>query len=258
MSAVPERGPTPSARGYLRAALRGALGAALLVGAAWGWRQVAGAEALALRTVLVSGVGAQVHPDQLLAVARPRLAAGFLRLDLGALRADLEALPWVASAAVRREWPGTLRIVVREEVPVATWNRAGLLNAAGERFADGTPTAGADLPALSGPAGTEQTVLEASRQMQVVLGAAPARVALSERRAWEVTLADGTRVVLGRREPLQRLARFAAVAAPLVAPEAQHVDYVDMRYANGFAIGWRGPRPTPEREAPRRRERTDV
>lgn len=258
MSATPERHGPARLRGYLRWSLRGALGAALLVGAAWSWQRVASAEALQLRTVLISGSGAQVRPEQLLAVARPRLAAGFLRLDLGALRADLEALPWVASAAVRREWPSTLRIVVREAVPVATWNGTGLLDAAGERFADASPATATGLPALSGPDGSAPAVLEASLQMGRVLGAAPVRVALSERRAWEVTLADGTRVVLGRREPLQRLARFAAIAAPLVAPEAQHVAYVDMRYANGFAIGWRGPRPKPSREAPRRRERTDV
>jgi cell division protein FtsQ len=248
----------PRRRSWLRGTLRGALGAALLVGAAWGWRTLADAEALRIRTVLVVGAGPQVAPAEVLAAARGHAVGGFLRVDLDALRADVEALPWVASATVRREWPGTLRIVVREEAPVATWRGAELLNADGQRFA---PLVGAPdpaLPALAGPEGTERAVLEAAQQMQRVLGAWPAKVELSERRAWEAVLADGTRVVLGRREPLQRLARFAAVAAPLVAPEASHVAYVDMRYANGFAVGWRTPRPQPVREAPRRRERTDV
>ncbi|MCU1426040.1 MAG: hypothetical protein JWL83_40 [Actinomycetia bacterium] len=42
-----------------------------------------------------------------------------LRVDLGAVAARVEQLPWVARARVRRSLPGTLRINITEATPVA-------------------------------------------------------------------------------------------------------------------------------------------
>lgn len=251
--------------GYLRWTLRGALGAGLVITGAWCWNALTTADALRMRTVLLSGDFARVSQDEVFTPLRPHLGHGFLALDLDAVRADVEALPWVAHATVRREWPGTLRVAVVEEIPVATWRGTGLLNDAGERFADAV-AANADLPALAGPEGTAALVLNAYRDMRRALGAElppMVRLELSERRAWEAWFADGTRVLLGRRDALPRLARYARVAAPLVGPQASHVAYIDMRYANGFSVGWKagGLRsPTGERAAarPEKRKRTDV
>jgi cell division protein FtsQ len=262
--------PPPAWRGYARWTLRGALGAALAIGGAWAWDAVAHAEALRMRTVFVGGAFARVGQAEVFAQVRPHLTANFLQLDLAAVRADVEALPWVARAAVRREWPGTLRIEFTEEVPVATWQGKTLLNADAVAFATLDPAAAdaAALPALAGPDGTAALVLASLRDMQRAAGerlAPIARVELSERRAWEVWFADGTRVRLGRRDALARLARFAEVVAPLIVPQTQHVAYVDMRYANGFTVGWRGAPlapTTPERAGAgakaSKRKRTDV
>jgi cell division septal protein FtsQ len=37
--------------------------------------------------------------------------------------------------------------------------------------------------------------------------------------------------------------RFVQFGAQVIAGRAADVRYVDMRYSNGFAIGWRGNRP---------------
>jgi cell division protein FtsQ len=260
--------PAPATwRGYARWTLRGVLGAALLTGGAWCWDAVAHAEALRLRTLHVLGTFERVGAAEVFARARPHLAANFFELDLDALRVEVEALPWVARAAVRREWPGTVRIEFSEEVPVATWQGRSLLNADAVAFAPLDPAVAADaaLPALAGPEGSAPLVLATLRDMQRAAGErlpAFARLELSERRAWEVWFADGARVRLGRRDALARLARFAEVAAPLVAPQAQHVAYVDMRYANGFTVGWRGApataRPAERSASKPKRKRTDV
>ena len=38
-----------------------------------------------------------------------------------------------------------------------------------------------------------------------------------------------------------RIARLLTVITPIIAGRTDVVDYVDLRYANGFAIGWSAP-----------------
>ena len=58
-----------------------------------------------------------------------------ISLDLGAAEKSVASLPWVRSARVSRDWPGTVRITVVPRVPVAevpaTGGRAVLIDAYG-------------------------------------------------------------------------------------------------------------------------------
>jgi cell division protein FtsQ len=244
------RHPPAEGHDFRRSALFGAVLLAAVGATALLWGMATRAEALRFRTLLVNGTLAVVTPDEVRSRVQPHLVGGFLGIDLDALRADLEAMPWVATATVRREWPGTLRVTLREEVPVAVWRDTELLNAAGIAFAPRPATLAEGLPLLAGPDGSAAELLEMHAAMRVALAGTeliPTRVTLSERRAWELELGAGLTVRLGRRDPLPRLERFARVAAPLVAPQRALVAYVDMRYTNGFAVGWRTAAGSPRR-----------
>ncbi len=58
---------------------------------------------------------------------------------------------------------------------------------------------------------------------------------MSQRRAWRVHLDDGMVLELGREQVASRLARFLAAYPRTLAPLNRRIDYVDLRYANGFA-----------------------
>lgn len=236
MSAAVAPRTWPATVGILLA-LSAASAAAVLL-----WGMATRADALRFRTLLVSGALSQVTPDEVRGVVQPWLTAGFLGIDLAGVQHALEALPWVAEASVRREWPGTLRVTLVEEVPVARWSGGGLLNADGEVFAREAVPAGLRLPELGGPDGSQRELLEMHAAMTAVLaplGLAPTRLDLSARRAWELTAGEDIVVRLGRHAVLDRIGRFARVAAPVVVPQRALVAYVDMRYTNGFAVGWR-------------------
>jgi cell division protein FtsQ len=47
-------------------------------------------------------------------------------------------------------------------------------------------------------------------------------------------------VRLGRQQMDRRFDRFMVAAAKLVSQRATDIAYVDMRYSNGFAVGWKG------------------
>ncbi|MGB0989179.1 MAG: cell division protein FtsQ/DivIB, partial [Pseudoalteromonas spongiae] len=64
---------------------------------------------------------------------------------------------------------------------------------------------------------------------------------LSERFSWQLTLNDGVTLNLGREERVQRIQRFMDVY-PLIKKNKkadQQVDYVDLRYDTGLAVGWK-------------------
>src|SRR5437762_544562 len=63
---------------------------------------------------------------------------------------------------------------------------------------------------------------------------------LDARGAWEFDLANGVTVRLGRRQVDERFEKFMNTALKFVTQRAEDIAYVDMRYTNGFAIGWRG------------------
>ena len=113
-----------------------------------------------------------------------------------------------------------------------------MLNPYGESFNAEGKSLG--LPQLFGPGGSERTALEGYNAMQSLLAGREltiAELSLSERYAWQVQLKNGIEVNLGRQEFIDRLQRFVDVY-PLLAKQPKAIQYVDLRYDTGLAVGW--------------------
>lgn len=167
---------------------------------------------------------------------------GMVGVDLHAVSLAVRQNPWVDRASVARSWPRALRVHVVEQVPVARWGEAGLLNARGEVFVRDSSHLPAELPEFTGPPGNEARMTERYLAAQLRLdgvGLRLSRLRLDERGAWEMELDNGVLLRLGREQVDERFDRFIATAARIVATRAIEIRYVDLRYANGFAIGWR-------------------
>lgn len=196
-----------------------------------------------LTSLTVSGRLQHVDPAAVQRAVLPELGDGFFDTRVDDIGSAVEALPWVAEASVRREWPHTLHVDVVEEVPVARWNGDGLMDARGKVFARSGDPAYASLPALSGRDGAEQDVLAQYDTLAGMLtprGLDISALDVDARGAATVVLDDGIEVRLGREDTAARLARFGALALPTLAAKLAAVAYVDMRYTNGFAVGWKG------------------
>jgi len=191
----------------------------------------------------------RVTPIQIEAALAPALDQGFWSLDLDALRQRVQELAWVDSTELRRSWPDTLVVRVREHHAAARWGDAGLLNSRGELFAERREHAFPELPRLSGPAGSEREVASlylALRDRLVDAHLAIDTLRLDERGSWRLVLATGQEVRFGRRDVPDRVDRFFSIAAPALANELHRVSYIDLRYTNGFAVGWREEAPDGE------------
>ncbi len=63
-----------------------------------------------------------------------------------------------------------------------------------------------------------------------------ARMSLSDRRAWRVSLENGTLLELGREQMGVRLERYVQVHDRSIVQLNQQLTYVDLRYPSGFAV----------------------
>jgi cell division protein FtsQ len=196
-----------------------------------------------IQRVLISGRFQRVSPGDIERAVKERVrGAGLISVDLDAVRIAVAALPWVDTASVQRSWPRGLSVMVVEQVAAARWGESGLLNTRGELFASAATHIPPELARLSGPDGTQALVAArylAAQGRLVEAGMHLTALRLDERGAWELDLADGITVRLGSRQVDERFERFMITAIKLIAQRADDIAYVDMRYSNGFAIGWR-------------------
>ena len=177
------------------------------------------------------------------AARAPLNGRGLLAVRLDDVARSVRALPWAENVSVERRWPHGLVVHVVEQQAVAVWNGAGLVNARGEVFRSDAGAAAPELPRLAGPAGTESDVVARYLALQGRVAEAGMHLASLQqdaRGAWTLTLDNGVTVRLGRKQLDERLACFTDVALRLIAQRAQEIDYIDLRYSNGFAVGWRG------------------
>jgi cell division protein FtsQ len=193
--------------------------------------------------VSVTGRFQRVSPVEVEQAVKARVReVGLVSVDLAAVQRAVEQLPWVDSATVERQWPRALNIRVVEQVAAARWGANGLLNTRGELFISEARHIPTELPRLSGPRGTEAEVARRYLAAQAQITEAGMRltaVRLDLRGAWEFDLDNGITVRLGRRQIDERFARFVQAGMGQIAAHASDINYIDMRYTNGFAIGWR-------------------
>jgi cell division protein FtsQ len=211
--------------------------------------------AFPLREVLITHALAHVTPEQIEAIVAREVKGNFFTLDLERARAGFEKLPWVRNVNVRRQWPDRLEVSLEEHVPLGRWGATALVNTYGELFAaaydtrPAAPTqsssapvarAQADLPVFVGPPGSAKEIAIQygyfSRSL-APLGLTAVQVQVSPRRAWQLRLANGVTLQLGRENVEARLDRFISVYARTVASLQRRINYVDLRYPNGFAVG---------------------
>ena len=180
----------------------------------------------------------------------------FFQVNVNDIQTQVSALPWVYSVAVRKQWPNEVKIYVVDQTPIALWNGDFILNQFGKAFQAEKNALKVALPEFFGPEGSELLALENFTNLNDLLEYRELSIdelILSERFSWQLTLNNGIRLNLGREERVKRVQRFMDVY-PLINTHLlnqekqknnrkkqlkQAVDYIDLRYDTGLAVGWK-------------------
>ena len=218
----------------------------------WLTQQFVGQESAPVTSIVISGEMPYSERSDITNAIEQVDMGNFFQVDVNEVQNHVLALPWVYSVSVRKQWPNELKIYVVDQKPVALWNGNFLINQLGQVFQADIERINHYLPNFFGPEGTEVVALKNYMDFNALLdfkALAIDELILSERFSWQLTLSDGVTLNLGREERVERIQRFmdvypiikAQLKAKIIAEKQknQAVDYIDLRYDTGLAVGWK-------------------
>lgn len=222
--------------------------------------------AFAIRAITVEGEIQHTNELALRSNVASHLQGSFFTVDLAATRSAFESVPWVRRAAVTREFPNRLKVIIKEQQPVALWgdpSGSQMVNVLGEVFeANVGEVEQDDLPRLVGPLKQAAHVLDMYRALEPLfepVDESIEQLELTGRGGWRLRLDSGGEIELGGgsiAEVVDRTERFARTLATVVAAHGREPDAVesaDLRYADGYALRLSGV--TTTTEAPKQKTR---
>ncbi len=217
-------------------------------------------DTFAINQLKLKGKFQYITPSDVQAVVFEEKLGNFFSVELDAIKQRVEKLAWVQHADVRREWPSSVVVSVREHRPIMKWNtlpKSDEANKAGDQWV----SAAGQIIALDKPLnkpspmllnGTEYDakallVRALSWQKKLALsGLDVTEVTLSPSQAWTLDLRytlddeEGSQaqfeLMLGREKIDARLERFQVLFDTKFKYANQRLMRVDARYPDGLAV----------------------
>jgi cell division protein FtsQ len=185
-----------------------------------------------------------LEPSTVEAVVVKKVLGNFFSIDLDDIRVDVESISWVESVDVRREWPDTLVLAVREHRPAMRWGSSKWVSTLGTII---------DLPEEIDTDAVIELHGNSSQAKRIMLQAARWKfdlakqglevreVGLSESEAWTLKLYYPEHnsefdLLLGHEEIAQRLQRFEFLFDKRFRFSDRPIKRVDARYPDGLAV----------------------
>lgn len=195
-----------------------------------------------LKVLEVGLVPEHATASEIQAIAKPFLGQGFFALDVSALRAAVEQLPWVRQVAVRRVWPDKVQLNIEEKVAQARWGDKGVLSTEGIIFYPTASTIAATLPVFLGPQDQAKEMLEKYLKLLsflAPLGLSVEALELSMPNTWRVVLNNKMAIILGKSGFDESMHRFVLAYRHSLGAQQAQIARVDLRYSHGVAVAWK-------------------
>lgn len=215
-------------------------------------------DAFKIEQIKFKGAFVNLTPEEVQTVVQEERMGNYFSVELDKIKQQVEAIDWVRSADVRREWPDTLLISLKEHRPVMKWrtvgetgsNKSGTekwVSLAGSVITIDEPLDLRSPLILNGPDHDAGQMLLKAVQWQKRLsmsGLEIRSITLSASQAWSMELALDTKgstfeLLLGRENIAQRLDRFQVLFDRQFKGRGVSLLRVDARYPDGLAVDQR-------------------
>ncbi len=194
-----------------------------------------------IRKVNVYGIQA-MDRDDVQQIVTPLVNSGFFAVKVESVREKLLKMPWASQVTVRRVWPDQVDVTVSEKKPLARWNETSLLSESGELFKPALSSFPENLPEFVGPEGEQISMTKyylLANQILAPLHFQITHFELVPQATWNMILSNGIKLVLSYKDILTQLEGFVKVYPKIIGDRGSQVEYIDLRYSNGFAVRWK-------------------
>ena len=194
--------------------------------------------------VVLQGDFEYLNANNLIAFVNGQAVKGMLAIDLEQLQKDTLKLDWVAAVEIRKVWPQQLVFNLKEENPIARIGNS-VLTQTGKQIKQGEDELKfSHLPQLNlADSSLDNNELldlwkafkHMKRQLELV-ALKPDVMSVDVINNWQLDLANGLTLNLGRKLRQERVARLVKVF-PTIKNKAQ-IQSIDLRYSNGLSVEW--------------------
>lgn len=198
----------------------------------WLWES----EYFPIKNIHFYGEMRELNQLKMAQIAQQNITGNFLKADMNQLQQALAKDPWVESVKVQRLWPDTINIFVTERQAQAKSRSGGLVDLNGVIYAAKTSQ---NLPIYDATKSMMPKLVAFENEITPLLKEHDLQVKalnVNERGAWTLILTNNVELKLGRKDLKERVGRFIKYWQRDLAPKGKSLQYVDLRYHDGFAI----------------------
>lgn len=200
-------------------------------------------EEVSIKTIEIHSTLTKVSKSDIRTIAENYMHDGFYTVDLGSFEDQLNDIPWIYKANIKRQWPSKLAIEIVEQQPYFRWGKNHLINKYAEVFYVENTEQYSSLPLLQGVNGRERHLIDVYYKYSArfkEVGTDILRLEEDARYDKEITLVDGISINVGREKIDKQIERCLYSFAMFTKAEREAIASIDLRHSNGFAIRWNG------------------
>ena len=166
----------------------------------------------------------------------------FFNFKINILKKEIEKVSWVKSADIKRVYPGKIKIYIEEHTPIAIWNNKSYMNDVGDIFL--IQDIKKNLPVIiSNQSGNKIMFEYFSLLLKYIsdenFDIKIKKIEENDIRSLSAYLSSGIIVKFGSKDIRGKILTFIKVYKTLNTSDLEKIRYIDMRYSNGFSIGWK-------------------
>ena len=182
-----------------------------------------------------------VNKDDISEAVKYLYSKSFFDIDLNYLKNKLEKIEWVRKINVRRSYPNEVIIDIEEHTPILIWNNKMYINKYGEKFK--VSKIDKSIPILISDESRINEVFSyfelfndklSSRKLDFKI----TKIVENEIRSLTISLSSGINIQLGSKDVKNKIPLFFEIYKSLNTRDLNKIRYIDMRYSNGFSVGW--------------------
>ena len=166
----------------------------------------------------------------------------FFNINMDYLKNSIEKVDWVRNANIRRSYPNKVIIFIEEYKPVAVWNNDFYISENGDIFSANKIEK--KLPKLSSFAKRNIIIFEyfsliSDGILNNKINEKIYQIKENEIRSLTLLFTSNIAVKFGSKNIKERIDTFLNIYKTLNSSDLKKIRYIDMRYSNGFTIGWK-------------------